>query len=348
MKKSNNFILRKVKLILYFSLISFVIATTSMSAILMFFRFVQWVDFLDFEMLPAHIEQAVLVAISLVIGIILALLFRRFILKPLYSAYYALNCIAEGNYDVEIKPQGIRAIAKVAREINSTAKELRSIEIMRNDFINNFSHEFRTPIVSIEGFAKILKDENLSPEEKEEYLNIIISESHRLSELSSNILILNRLDNQNVLSDKKIFNISEQIRLCVVLLENKWSQKDISFDFSGDDYEFNGSEQLLQQLWLNIIDNAIKYSPCGGEIFIRVFKRNGNLFFTFTDKGKGMTEHELKHAFDRFYQGDINHKNSGNGIGLSVSKKICELHGGKIAITSEPDNSTTVEITLPL
>lgn len=338
----------KIKLILSFSVISFIIATTSMSAVFMFFRIVQQVDFLDVNMLPSHIEQAVLAVISLITGIILALLFRKFILKPLYSAYYALNCIAEGNYDVEIKPQGIRAIAKVAREINSTAKELRSIEIMRNDFINNFSHEFRTPIVSIEGFAKMLKDESLTPAEKEEYLNIIISEAHRLSELSSNILTLNRLDNQTVLSDKKTFNVSEQIRLCVVLLESKWGKKDINFDFTDDDYDINANEHLLQQLWLNIIDNAVKYSAQGGDISIRVFRKKDHLIFTFTDKGKGMTENELRHAFDRFYQGDLNHKKSGNGIGLPVAKKICELHGGEIKITSESGKGTTVEITLPL
>ncbi len=337
----------RLRLTLSFSFVSFIIATTSMSAISSFFRFVEWADFLDFEKLPAHISQAVLAAISLVIGVILTVLFRKFIISPLYFSYAALEDIAQGDYDVEIKPSGIRSVARVARSINTTAKELRSVEIMRNDFINNFSHEFKTPIISIEGFAKMLRDETLSDEEREEYLNIIISESHRLAELSTNILTLNKLENQALLTGQTTFNVTEQIRLCVVLLENKWSAKNIGLDFEGSDYDIYANDALLQQLWINILDNSIKYSEKGGDIKISVRRSGKHLLFTFTDTGKGMTEYEKKHAFERFYQADLDHKTGGNGIGLPVAKKICELHEGDISLESTLGEGTTVTVSLP-
>lgn len=337
----------RLKLLLSFTVVSFTIAITSMSSITTFFRFAERADFIDFERLPPHIGQAVLAVSSFFIGIILTAFFRRFIISPLYSAYAALNRIAEGDYNVEIRPRGIKIVSRVARQINATAKELRSIEIMRNDFINNFSHEFKTPIISIEGFAKILRDENLTEAEREEYLNIIISESHRLAELSTNILSLNKLENQTLLTGQTTFNVTEQIRLCVVLLEKKWSEKNIDLDFVGGDYEIYANEALLQQLWINILDNSVKYSEPGGSIKICVRKDGKHLSFTFTDTGKGMTEEEKNHAFERFYQADLDHKTGGNGIGLPVARKICELHEGEISLKSAPGEGTTVTVKLP-
>lgn len=348
MKKKHKQLFSRIKLTFSFSVAAFTITSASIGAISTFFRFVHRADFLDFDMLPPHIAQTVLAAISLIIGIILSLIFRKLFLKPLYTSYDALDRIAKGDYDVHIQPRGVHSIAKVAKEINTTAKELKSVEIMRNDFINNFSHEFKTPIVSIEGFARMLKDETLSEKEREEYLDIIISEAHRLSELSTNILTLNRLENLNLLTDIKLFNVSEQIRLCVVLLENKWSTKNIGFSFDGNDYEIFGNEALMHQLWINIIDNAIKYSSHDSEIEIKLKKKDDFLTFSFIDHGKGMTQEEIKHAFDRFYQGDMNHKTSGNGIGLAVAKKICDLHEGTISIHPTDGGGTTVEVKLPI
>ncbi|MBQ7295322.1 MAG: HAMP domain-containing histidine kinase [Clostridia bacterium] len=347
MKKHHRKFLRRAKLIIAFSVVAFIISSSSLCGVFMFYGFVHRAPFLDVERLPPHIEQAVLAFISLVIGIIIALIFRKIILRPLYATYDVLDRIAKGDYSARVKPEGIRSIRTVGKRINLMAEELGSIEIMRNDFVNNFSHEFKTPIISIEGFAKILKDKNLSEAEREEYLNIIISESHRLAELSTNILTLNKLENQSMLTEQKDFNVTEQIRQCVVLLESKWEKKGISFEFEGDDYTVFANENLLQQLWINILDNAIKYSFDGGEIKVNVIKKGKQLIFTFTDHGKGMTENELRHAFDRFYQSDLNHKTDGNGIGLPVAKKICELHEGDITLKATDGGGTTVEITLP-
>ena len=337
----------KFLLTLAFSIVSFVITISSVGAVFYFFRFVNRSPMLDIERLPPHIEQLVIGLISLTFVFFASMFFKRFILNPLYEIYGVLDEIAGGNYKVKITPKGIRTIRTVSKRINNMANELDSVEIMRNDFISNFSHEFKTPIVSVEGFAKMLKEKSLSEAEREEYLDIIISESHRLAELSNNILNLNKLENQKIASGKTKFNVSEQIRLVVATLYHKCTEKDIKVEFNGDDYNIFANEHLLQQLWINLTDNAVKYSEKGGSVEIYASKKGENLIFRFVDHGIGMTENDLQHAFDKFYQGDLNHKSVGNGIGLPVAKKICELHDGEIRILQTENGGVTIEVTLP-
>ncbi len=347
MKKHSKSFRDKYQLTFAFSAVSFAITVSSMGAVVYFFRFVNSVPFLDFERLPRHTEQLVIGVISLTFGFIISMLFKHFVLNPLYEIYGVLDEIAGGKYKVKITPKGIRTIRTVSERINNMANELDSIEIMRNDFISNFSHEFKTPIVSIEGFAKMLRDKNLSDAEREEYLDIIISESHRLAELSSNILFLNRLENQKIASGKTEFNVSEQIRLAVATLYGKCTEKNLTVELNGDDYNVYANENLLQQLWINLIDNAVKYSKNGGSVEISVSRKEDELVFLFVDHGNGMTEDDMQRAFEKFYQGDMNHKSAGNGIGLPVAKKICELHGGEIRILHTEGGGVTAEVILP-
>ena len=288
-----------------------------------------------------------LALISLLIGIVLSVIFRNYVLVPLWHSYRALDKVTDGDFKIHVQEKGIKAVRRVARSVNVMAKELENLETMRDDFINNFSHEFKTPIISIAGFAKLLKDEELSQQEKEEYLDIIIAESERLSQLSSNILNLTRLSNQTLATDKTEFNVTEQIRHVIILLAQKWNGKSITVNFECDEYYVHASSELLQQLWINLIDNAIKFSPPEAEINIDITKKEGKLIFTVSDKGKGMSEDEAKHAFDRFFQGDISHKSGGYGIGLAISKRICELHEGAVRIKRTDSSGTAVEVILP-
>ena len=347
MKKRHKKNWGKLKLVFHFSASVFTILTVSTFCLFGFYSFVHRMPSLDIKRLPPHSEQYVLATVSLIIGVILSFAFNRFISIPLQKIYSALEQISEGDYDVNLTPKGIKGLRTLTRVINGMSKELNGIETMRNDFINNFSHEFKTPIVSISGFAKILKDENLTPEQRNEYLEIIISESSRLADLSSSVLSLSRLDNQTTLPNVNEFNVAEQIRLVVVLLEQKWASKNITVDFDSKDYIIFANEEMLQQLWINLIDNAIKFSPENSEICISVKKHSDELIFTFSDQGKGMNEEARNHAFERFYQGDLDHKVSGNGIGLAMAKKICELHGGFITIRSTNETGTTFEVVLP-
>lgn len=161
------------------------------------------------------------------------------------------------------------------------------------------------------------------------------------------VLSLTKLSNQTIVTDKIRYNITEQIRYVIILLEHKWSVKNITVNFESYEYFITANAELLQQLWINILDNAIKFSPHGSEIYLNISKNNDLLIFTVADEGKGMSETEAKHAFDRFFQGDISHKSSGHGIGLAISKKICELHKGNIRIKQTDETGTVFEITLP-
>lgn len=183
------------------------------------------------------------------------------------------------------------------------AQELGGIEMFRENFINSFSHEFKTPIVSIQGFAKQLKKENLSEEKKQEYIDIIISESRRLTNLSSNILMLSKLENQQIITDKTSFSLDEQIRNCILLLEKQWTAKDISFDIDMQEIQYTTNAEMLSQVWVNIIGNAIKFSPEGSSIRVKLFKEGDVITAEITDRGIGMDQQTISHIFERFIKG---------------------------------------------
>lgn len=338
----------RARLILTFSVFVFIIIGITSSCLFTFYSFVNHSTFIDFATLPRHTNQYLYALISLILGLFLTLLFSKYILRPIYSLYEAIDEISDGNFRIRLNKTGLKLLKTLAEKTNTMAAELESSEAMRNDFINNFSHEFKTPIVSIGGFARILKDEkDLTTEEKQEYLEIIINESERLANLSNDILNLTKLENQSIVSLKENFNISEQIRLVIIVLANRWKEKNIDISFDGDDYMFFGNKSIMQQLWTNLIDNAYKFSEENSEITISAVADKSNLIFTISDGGKGMTEREIKHAFDKFFQGDVSHKSKGNGIGLTIVKKVCELHGGSVIIKKSDESGTTFEITLP-
>lgn len=337
----------KLKLILYMSAIVFAIVYITSGCFFLVYAIIRTVPFLDFDMLPSHHSFYLLVTVSLIIGIILSVLFRNYILIPLHQSYTALGEVTDGNFKVKVSEKGIRSVRRVGKSVNIMAKELENIETMRNDFINNFSHEFKTPIVSVSGFAKLLKNEDLSPEERKEYLDIIISESDRLSQLATNVLTLTKLDNQTFAPDKTDFNVTEQLRRAVILLEQKWSDKNITINFDCPEYFAHANEDLLNQVWINLLDNAIKFTPIDSQITVTVTKHNNLLSICIEDSGNGIDEAVQKHVFDKFFQGDMSHKSSGYGIGLAIAKKICELNNGDIRIKKSNESGTVFEVTLP-
>lgn len=283
---------------------------------------------------------------SILIGTIIAIIFNKKPLKPFRQIMEATDKIADGDYTVRLALKGPEEIQKLGNKFNHMAEELSSVEMLRTDFVSNFSHEFKTPIVSIRGFAKALKWDDLSKEERDEYLDTIISESERLSDLSVNILYLSKIEKQTILTDKKLFNVSEQIRLAIALLEGKWSEKNINFDFDCGERFFTGNEEMMKQVWINLLDNAIKFSPQDGTIIIRVNKTTYGLAITIRDQGIGIPEEDLPHIFDKFYQGDRSHATKGNGLGLATAYRIVKLHGGNLSVKETGENGTTFLVEL--
>ncbi len=277
--------------------------------------------------------------ISLIIGFGISMLLVRFPLKPFNRIISLMNRLASGDFKARLhfgKPlTAISALTEVSDSFNKMAEELENTEMLRSDFINNFSHEFKTPIVSIAGFAKLLKKGNLSEKEKEEYIDIIEKESLRLSSLATNVFNLTKIENQTILTEVNEYNPAEQIRHCVLLLETKWSKKEIDFNLELKDILFSANEELMEQVWINLLDNAIKFSADKSTIDIKMDKTKNGISFTITNRGVTISKENIDRIFRKFYQADESHAAEGNGVGLAVVKKIVELHKGKISVESE-------------
>lgn len=283
----------------------------------------------------------------LVVGTLIAVVIGRRPLRPIQEVCEAADRIAQGDYSARIDLKRPEAFVQLSRSFNHMAAELGSVETLSRDFANTFSHEFKTPIVSIRGFARMLQRSDLSPEEREEYLGLIVAESERLAALSENVLVLSRLEQQAILTGVERVNVSEEIRQAAALMYGKWAEKDVAFDFDYGERYAQGNPELLAQLWVNLLDNAAKFSPEGGTVEIRIVEHTGTLEVHVADYGCGMDAEARAHAFDRFYQADRSRAQKGNGLGLAIAKRIVELHGGTIAVESEPGQGSTFSVTLP-
>jgi signal transduction histidine kinase len=230
-------------------------------------------------------------------------------------------------------------------------EELRGMEIMRADFVRNVSHEFKTPVSSIRGFAKMLKEDCKSPylstEEREEFIDIILNESGRLGSMSSNILLLSKIEGQETPVGQSVFRLDEQIRRIAASLEPALAEKRINFDTNLEAVSLKGNEEFLSHVWLNILGNSIKFTPPEGKITVSLARNGATAFAIFTDTGCGMDEETRKHIFDKFYQGDRSHSTEGNGLGMSLAKRIVELHRGSVSVESRPGQGARVSVTLP-
>lgn len=297
------------------------------------------------RLLPFLIQAGI---ISILTGTLLSLILSRFPMRSIHKLISAIHRVAEGNFDTKIDLKHPKEFRELSDCFNQMTDELAGIEILRSDFINNFSHEFRTPIMSVLGFAKLIKRGNLSEVERDEYLDIIISESRRLSELSSQVLNLSKVESLTLLTDLTAYNAGEQVREAILQLEQKWNSRNISFDLEIENVKIRGNQSLLKEVWVNLIDNAIKFSPKNSIISIHVYRSGSNMVFVIEDRGKGMDEATCAKIFDKFYQGDTSHATEGNGLGLPLVKKILDLHHGSIKVKSQPSRGSIFVVVLPL
>ena len=291
-------------------------------------------------------------AVCSLIAVSMVVIIRMTFIHPLQRNIAAMKELANGNFAVRVEhaEHGYtpREMVEFEQSFNKAAKELGGTEILRKDFINNFSHEFKTPIVSISGFADLLLEEQLTLEDQKEYLTIIRDESRRLADLATNILTLNRVESQTILTDKARFCLDEQLRQSVLVTQQKWRQKELDFDADLAPAEYTGSEGLLKEVWLNLLDNAAKFSPEGGTVAVNLRKEKSALMVSVTDQGEGMSADTQAHIFEQFYQGDTSHTTQGNGLGLAMVKKVLELHGGSIQVNSAPGQGSCFTVTLPI
>lgn len=285
---------------------------------------------------------------SVILGTIIILLVVRGVVKPIKRISQASKEVAKGNFEIEVPVISKDEIGQLTTDFNLMIKELKNIDVLRKDFVSNVSHEFKTPITSINGFAKLIRDGNLSDEQIAEYSNIIVGESERLSLLSSNILKLSELDSKIIREQATLYSLDEQLRKTILILEAQWSKKEIEFDIELEKVYISGNEHLLHEVWLNLLQNAIKFSNQKGIIKIRLRKSGDKATVEISDNGVGIAEEDKAHLFERFYKGDKSRSKDGNGLGLVIVKKIIDISGGEISFQSEWGKGSCFIVELPV
>lgn len=256
--------------------------------------------------------------------------------------------IEKGNYKVQVENEDPNSeVGILITNFNHMARELDNTEMFRKDFINNFSHEFKTPITSIAGFAARLQRPDVPEEKKREYVDVIVQESRRLSALSSNILMLSHYENQDAVTGREEYSLDEQLRLCVLAMQDAWSEKNLEVEADLQPLTIRANADMLAQVWNNLLSNAVKFTPEGGRLTVRCSREGERTVVVVADTGVGMSEETLRHIFDKFYQGDTSHKLAGNGLGLAIVKRIVDLCGGEIQVTSRPGEGSQFRVSLP-
>lgn len=304
-------------------------------------------DVLHVEMLSFSTWLLMLIFLiaSFVIGSILTMIVSKFVLSTVNTVAEGMSALAKGNFDVRIELGKNEESEQLAKGFNNLAQELKGISVLRSNFVNEFAHEFKTPIVSIKGFAELLRQDDLTEKQKKEYLDIIIEESDRLTALSSNSLNLSKIENQSILTDLTKFNVSEQIRNSILLLEKKWQEKKLELNISLEECDILANEEMLKQVWINLFDNAIKFSNMNGVIGIDLKQDQKQIILSVSNGGKGIKEQDLEKIFNKFYR-EKDTSTSGHGIGLAIVKKIVELHNG-IVYAESKDDLTKFTVIIP-
>lgn len=290
----------------------------------------------------------ILIFTSLTAGVV-SLFFNRRVLSPIRTLSKAMNRVASGDFKVRLEPTShIEDIKDIYEHFNTMTAALDKTEMLQSDFVSNVSHEFKTPINAIEGYAMLLQGTSANAAEQNDYVENILLNTRRLSDLIGNILLLSKLDNQLVPETRSLFRLDEQIRQSILLLENQWDPKEIDFDVELEEIAYFGNESMLSQVWNNLLSNAVKFSPIGGLIRIELKRADDHqIICSISDEGPGISEDEKAHIFDKFYQSDSSHKQEGNGLGLALVKRIVDIAKGQVLVDTQQEKGCTFIVILP-
>ena len=273
---------------------------------------------------------------GVVLAVVSAMLYRR--MEKLING---LDEVAKGNLDVELSLKYSGEYKAIYENFNRMVKELKNADEQQKQFMKDFYHEFKTPINSVKGMAEYLAVNELPKKEEKEYLNIMAKEAGRLSQLSQNTLLLSKLENMELIQKKEKYRLDSQIRNCAILQLPAFETKYISLEVNLPEIWYFGNEELLDEVWTNLLDNARKYSSEHTTVFINGRKTEEGIWIEVKDEGQGMDDDIVSHIFERYYQGDDSHETSGFGLGLSIVKRIVELSGGSIRVESRAGKGTS-------
>ncbi len=289
-----------------------------------------------------------LIFFSILIGVTVSIVINIILLRPVVELSKAMKRVAAGDFSVRLESENrILEIRESYESFNLMVRELENTETLQTDFVANVSHEFKTPINAIEGYATLLQGGS-DGDEQQGYVNRILMNTHRLSTLVGNILLLSKVSNHVLPIAKSTYRVDEQIRQAIVLLEPQWEEKNVEFDVSLEEITWNGPENLMHHVWSNLIGNAIKFGPTDGLVQIDLQETDGRFVFSVEDEGAGIPEEERKRIFHKFYQLDSSHKQEGNGLGLALAKQIIDSCGGEIWVEPGVASGCRFVVVLPM
>lgn len=269
------------------------------------------------------------------------------IIKIMQTLEKATEEVSKGNFKVQLELTADENINSYIMDFNKMVNELDHMETLQEDFISNVSHEFKTPLAVIQSYSKALRRNNLDEATRKQYEEVLDSNIKKLTTLTNSILTLAKLENKEITPEKSEFLIDEQLRQCVVNFQPQWSKKQIDFDLNLPRVAYVGNEELIYQIWQNIIGNAIKFSNANGKIAVTLQDLDDHIDITIADNGIGMDNKTQQKIFDKFYQADTSHSSEGNGLGLTLVSRILKIFNGKINVTSELNKGTTFVVSLP-
>lgn len=291
--------------------------------------------------------------LALVVCFIISLIVTHFMTKKYKKAMKdtseCFQKLSHGDFSQKIEFEtNDLFINELISNINTIIEELNSITLLKKDFIKNFSHEFKTPISSIKGFSELLyNNPDLPEEEKKKYYFIIKEESTRLANLANMTLLLSKLNTDSIEIKKEYIYIDESIEESAILFYNQFEGKNIKVEIELDHFSTLGNKELIKEVWINLLNNAVKYTNDGGEVLITSTVSDNGYTISFSDTGIGMNESTANHIFDEYYQGNNVNNNTGIGLGLSICKKIVELHNWEISVSSIENEGSTFYIFIP-
>ncbi|WP_078410786.1 sensor histidine kinase [Priestia abyssalis] len=293
---------------------------------------------------------AQLLAFSIGLTMLFIFISTRYVVKPIRNLTKATKKIAEGQYNIQLDVERKDEIGLLAQSFTRMAASLKRLDEMRQEFVSNVSHEIQSPLTSIQGFSQALRTEQVTEEQRQQYLSIIEEESRRLSMMSKQLLMLASLDKEHDILELTTFDAAEQLKQIFLTTAWYWREKELAIDMNLPSISINGDKRFLHQVWMNLVYNSIKFTDPGGTIFVSAYlDDNSAVHVIIEDTGKGIDEEDLPYIFDRYYKGDKARKReeSGSGLGLSIVKKIVELHKGTVTVQSEAGVGTRFEIILP-
>lgn len=301
------------------------------------------------QFVELRIFFAMILVFTSIISILFVLISGRYIVKPVVKLTNATKKIRRGNYDVALEVRRKDEIGQLADSFAKMASELEKSEAARQEFVANVSHELQSPLTSMQGFARLLGSGTLTEKEQKEYLTVLSEETTRLSSLTKQLLTLASLDQESELRKKEPVQLAEQWRQLIQMTEWSWREKELTINLELADINYSGDAELLYQVWSNLLNNAIKYTPESGDIQVRLYEETTNVFVEVWNSGAGISKEDMAKIFDRFYKASQSRtrEEGSSGLGLSICKKIITLHHGEISVESNTEKGTTFIVRLP-